>query len=410
VSEEFLETHCCIAGGGPAGLVAGYLLARAGIDVIVLEKHADFFRDFRGDTIHPSTLRIVDELGLLDDFLKVPHNEIRQLSARFGETVLQLADFRYVPGRCKFMALMPQWDFLNFMAEHGRPLSTFRLIMNAEATDLIRGNGRIVGVTAKTPQGTLSITADLVIAADGRSSTLRERAGLEVLNIGAPIDVLWMRISRKVSDPPQSFGNIAPGGFLVTIDRGDYYQCAFVIHKGGYDEVRARGLEPLREQLVRLAPFLGDRIGELQSWDQIQMLSVSVDRLKRWFAPGLLCIGDAAHAMSPVGGIGINLAIQDAVATANALAEPLRRGPVEPELLESVQRRRELPTKLTQKLQVAVQDRVLTPVLTGRMGAAPPLILRIISAVPLLQRIPAYVVGIGFRPEHVRSSSRELTA
>jgi 2-polyprenyl-6-methoxyphenol hydroxylase-like FAD-dependent oxidoreductase len=410
VSEEFLETHCCIAGGGPAGIVAGYLLARAGIDVIVLEKHADFFRDFRGDTIHPSTLRIVDELGLLDEFLKVPHNEIRQLSARFGETVLQLADFRYVPGRCKFLALMPQWDFLNFMAEHGRKVSTFRLIMNAEATDLIRGKGRIVGVTAQTPEGTLTITADLVIAADGRSSTLRERAGLEVENIGAPIDVLWMRISRKVSDPPQSFGNIAPGGFLVTIDRGDYYQCAFVIHKGGYDDVRARGLEQLREQLVRLAPFLGDRIGELQSWDQIQMLSVSVDRLKRWFAPGLLCIGDAAHAMSPVGGIGINLAIQDAVATANALAEPLRRGPVEPELLESVQRRRELPTKLTQKLQVAVQDRVLTPVLTGRMGAAPPLILRIIAAVPLLQRIPAYVVGVGFRPEHVRSSDRELTA
>jgi 2-polyprenyl-6-methoxyphenol hydroxylase-like FAD-dependent oxidoreductase len=410
VSEEFLTTHCCIAGGGPAGIMAGYLLARAGVDVIVLEKHADFFRDFRGDTIHPSTLRIVDELGLLDDFLKVPHNEIRELSARFGDTVLKLADFRHVPGRCKFLALMPQWDFLNFMAEHARPLATFRLIMNAEATDLIRGNGRIVGVTAQTPQSTLTITADLVIAADGRSSTLRERAGLEVLNIGAPIDVLWMRISRKVSDPPQSFGNLAPGGFLVTIDRGDYYQCAFVIHKGGYDEVRARGLEQLREKIVSLAPFLGDRIGELQSWDQISMLSVSVDRLKRWYAPGLLCIGDAAHAMSPVGGIGINLAIQDAVATANALAEPLRRGPVEPELLESVERRREFPTKLTQWLQVTIQNRVLAPVLAGRMGSAPPLIVRIIGAVPLLRQIPAYVVGIGFRPEHVRSSNRELTS
>jgi 2-polyprenyl-6-methoxyphenol hydroxylase-like FAD-dependent oxidoreductase len=410
VSEEFLTTHCCIAGGGPAGIMAGYLLARAGVDVIVLEKHADFFRDFRGDTIHPSTLRIVDELGLLDDFLKVPHNEIRELSARFGDTVLKLADFRHVPGRCKFLALMPQWDFLNFMAEHARPLATFRLIMNAEATDLIRGNGRIVGVTAQTPQSTLTITADLVIAADGRSSTLRERAGLEVLNIGAPIDVLWMRISRKVSDPPQSFGNIAPGGFLVTIDRGDYYQCAFVIHKGGYDEVRARGLEQLREKIVSLAPFLGDRIGELQSWDQISMLSVSVDRLKRWYAPGLLCIGDAAHAMSPVGGIGINLAIQDAVATANALAEPLRRGPVEPELLESVERRREFPTKLTQWLQVTIQNRVLAPVLAGRMGSAPPLIVRIIGTVPLLRQIPAYVVGIGFRPEHVRSSNRELTS
>lgn len=410
MSEEFLTTHCCIAGGGPAGIMAGYLLARAGVDVIVLEKHADFFRDFRGDTIHPSTLRIVDELGLLDDFLKVPHNEIRELSARFGDTVLKLADFRHVPGRCKFLALMPQWDFLNFIAEHARPLATFRLIMNAEATDLIRGNGRIVGVTAQTPQSTLTITADLVIAADGRSSTLRERAGLEVLNIGAPIDVLWMRISRKVSDPPQSFGNIAPGGFLVTIDRGDYYQCAFVIHKGGYDEVRARGLEQLREKIVSLAPFLGDRIGELQSWDQISMLSVSVDRLKRWYAPGLLCIGDAAHAMSPVGGIGINLAIQDAVATANALAEPLRRGPVEPELLESVERRREFPTKLTQWLQVTIQNRVLAPVLAGRMGSAPPLIVRIIGAVPLLRQIPAYVVGIGFRPEHVRSSNRELTS
>ena len=410
MSEESLKTDCCIAGGGPAGIMAGYLLARAGVDVVVLEKHADFFRDFRGDTIHPSTLRVVDELGLLDEFLKVPHNEIRELSARFGDTALKLADFRHVPGRCKFMMLMPQWDFLNFMAEHGRALPTFHLMMNAEATDLIRGNGRIVGVTAQTPQGPLNINADLVIAADGRSSKLRELAGLEVLDIGAPIDVLWMRISRKTSDPPQTFGNIAPGGFLVTIDRGDYYQCAFVIHKGGYDEVRARGLEQLRAQLVRLAPFLEDRVGELQSWDQIKMLSVTVDRLKRWFAPGFLCIGDSAHAMSPVGGIGINLAIQDAVAAANALSDPLRRGPVGPELLESVQRRRELPTKLTQKLQVAVQDRVLAPVLEGRLGAKPPLIVRIVGAVPLLRRIPAYVIGIGFRPEHVRSSNREAKA
>ena len=397
------QVRCCIAGGGPAGMMAGYLLARAGIDVVVLEKHADFFRDFRGDTIHPSTLGLMDELGLLDDFLKVPHNQVRQISARFGETVIPIADFSHVPGRSKFLVLMPQWDFLNFLAERGRRLPSFRLLMEAEATDLIRKDGQVTGVRVQTPSGPLEVHADLVIAADGRHSVLRERAGLEVLDIGVPIDVLWMRISRLPDDPDQVFGSIAPGGFFVMLARGDYYQCALVIRKGGYDEVRAEGLPKLAERVLRLAPFLGARVDELKSWDQISLLSVTIDRLKTWFVPGLLCIGDAAHAMSPVGGVGINLAIQDAVAAANAAYAPLRTGPVEPSVLASVQRRRELPTKLIQALQVFIQKRVLGPVLAAQGPIRPPALLKVLVAIPPLRWIPAYVIGIGPRPERVRT-------
>jgi 2-polyprenyl-6-methoxyphenol hydroxylase-like FAD-dependent oxidoreductase len=405
IREASLETRCCIAGGGPAGILTGYLLARAGVDVVVLEKHADFFRDFRGDTVHPSTLRILDELGLLDAFLKVPHNEVHELRARFGETSVPMADFGHVPGRCKFLVLMPQWDFLNFIAEQAKQFPAFKLMMNAEATDLIRSDGRISGVSVRTQEGTLAVSADFVIAADGRSSVLRERAGLKILDLGAPIDVLWMRLSRHPSDPNQAFGSIGPGGLLVTIDRGDYFQCALLIRKGGYDEVRTRGLERLGAEITALAPFLSDRVAELQSWDQIKLLSVTVDRLKCWFLPGLLCIGDAAHAMSPVGGVGINLAIQDAVAAANALAEPLQRGNVETRVLEGVQRRRELPTKIIQSVQVFIQNRILSAVLAGRGPSKPPAIVRLFGAVPFLRRIPAYVIGIGFRSEHVRTPS-----
>ncbi len=402
-AERSLRARCCVAGGGPAGVMAGYLLARAGIDVLVLEKHADFFRDFRGDTIHPSTLRIMDELGLLDEFLKVPHNEVREIRARFGETVIPIGDFSHVPGRSKFLALMPQWDFLDFLAERGRQLPTFRLMMNAEATDLVRSDGRVSGVAVRTPDGPVVVNADLVIAADGRHSVLRERAGLTVLDIGAPIDVLWMRFSRRPDDPDQVFGSLAPGGFLVMLDRGDYFQCALVIRKDGYDEVRADGLPNLAARITRLAPFLADRVGELESWDQIKLLCVTIDRLKAWSEPGLLCIGDAAHAMSPVGGVGINLAIQDAVAAANALAAPLREGPVDPRVLAGVQRRREFPTRFIQSLQVFIQKRVLGPVLAAQGPIRPPALVRLVGAVRPLRWIPAYVIGIGPRPEDVRS-------
>ncbi len=391
-------------------MMAGFLLARAGVDVIVLEKHADFFRDFRGDTIHPSTLRIMDELGLLGAFLKLPHTEARVLSARFGDVTVPIADFRHVPGPCKFIALMPQWDFLNFLAEQARTLGPFRLLMEAAATDLIYGDGRIAGVRAQTPQGQLTVSADLVIAADGRHSVLRERAGLTPLTVGVPIDVLWTRLSRRTSDPDQALGSVAPGGFLVLIDRGDYFQCALIIRKGGFAAIEAAGLEALRAQIATLAPFLSDRVGELKAWDQIKLLSVAVDRLKTWHRPGLLCIGDAAHAMSPVGGVGINLAIQDAVATANTLAETLRRGPVERRLLEAVQRRRELPTRLTQTVQVFVQNRVLTRVLAAREKIIPPAIVRVVAALPFVRRIPAYAIGVGLRPERVRTPATSRSA
>ena len=404
MSEEFLKTDCCIAGGGPAGIMAGYLLARAGVDVVVLEKHADFFRDFRGDTIHPSTLRVVDELGLLDEFLKVPHNEIRELSARFGDTALKLADFRHVPGRCKFMMLMPQWDFLNFMAEHGRALPTFHLMMNAEATDLIRGNGRIVGVTAQTPQGTLSINADLVIAADGRSSKLRELAGLEVLDIGAPIDVLWMRISRQPGDPHQTLGRFQDGKILVTLNRDDYWQCAYVIQKAEFEAIKQGGLPAFRKTIETVAPFLRGRTDELKAWEDIKLLSVAVDRLRRWSRPGLLCIGDSAHAMSPIGGVGINLAIQDAVAAANILVQPILGTAVTSEKLQEVRKRREFPTKMTQGFQVFAHKRFITRALNRRTPLLSlPLPLQLLKQFPILRRIPARLLGLGFRPEHVQT-------
>jgi 2-polyprenyl-6-methoxyphenol hydroxylase-like FAD-dependent oxidoreductase len=400
---QTIRVTCCIAGGGPAGVMLGFLLARAGVAVAVLEKHADFFRDFRGDTIHPSTLQVMDDLGLLDAFLARPHSEMRQLTGRIGATTIRIADFARVPGRCKFIAFMPQWDFLDFLVEAARKYPAFRLEMEAEVTDLLTEGERVCGVRAQTPQGPLEIRADLVVAADGRHSTLRERAGLPVRDLGAPIDVLWMRLSRKPDDPGQTFGNIAAGGILVAINRNDYYQCAFIIRKGGFEELRARGMEAFRQQVAALAPFLADRVDELKDWNQVKLLTVAVDRLETWYRPGLLCIGDAAHAMSPVGGVGINLAIQDAVAAANALAAPLRDGAVTTDLLRAVQRRRELPTRLTQALQVFIQQRVLFRVLDMRGTIAPAFLLRLIDRCTPLHYIPAYVVGVGFRPERVRT-------
>ena len=383
-------------------MVLGYLLARAGVDVTVLEKHGDFLRDFRGDTIHPSTLELMHELGMLEEFLKRPHDEVRQLTGWIGKSQVTLADFSHLPTRCKFIAMMPQWEFLNFFAEQAARLPSFHLRMNTEAVDLTVEDGLVTGVRANSPEGPLTIRADLTVAADGRRSTVRANAGLESISLGAPIDVLWMRISRLESDPENTFGRFDAGQIFVMLNRQSYWQCAYVIRKGGYDEVCARGIAAFREQIARLVPFFGERVNELQDWEQIKLLTVMVDRLKRWWRPGLLCIGDAAHAMSPVGGVGINLAIQDAVAAGNLLAEILQtRTPQDAELAR-VQKRREFPTRVIQGVQVTVQNRVISRVL-GSKRAQPPWILNVVNHLPLLQRIPARLIGLGLRPEHIDS-------
>ncbi len=398
-----LTTTCCIAGGGPAGLVLGLLLARAGVDVIVLEKHADFLRDFRGDTIHPSTLEVMHELGLLDEFLRRPHQEMRQIAAQFGDTRYIVADFSHLPTRCKFVAFMPQWEFLDFIALHAKRRANFRLLMACEATGLIEHKERIAGVRARARGADVEIAADLSVAADGRHSVLRHAAGLEVMDFGAPIDVLWLRVSKQPSDPAESFGRFDAGRLLVQIDRGDYWQCAFVIAKGSFDAVRERGLDALRAEVARLAPHLAGRVSELKSWDDVKLLTVAVDRLKRWHRPGLLCIGDAAHAMSPVGGVGINLAIQDAVAAANILSGPLADGRLRDGDLARVQTRRLFPTRVTQGVQVAAHNRLIAPLLAAKGPIKPPLPLRLLQRFPVLRRIPARMIGLGVRPEHVRS-------
>jgi 2-polyprenyl-6-methoxyphenol hydroxylase-like FAD-dependent oxidoreductase len=400
---EQRQVRCCIAGGGPAGMMLGFLLARAGVEVVVLEKHADFLRDFRGDTIHPSTLEVIHELGLLDDFLRRPHQEVTQLKGQVGETEVTAADFSSLPTRCRFIAFMPQWDFLDFLAEHGRRYPTFHLRMQAEVTGLLEEHGRVVGVTAQTPSGSLEVRAELIVGADGRQSVVRERGGLQVENIGAPMDVLWMRLSRRPGDPTQALGRFAQGKILVMLDRGDYWQCGFVIPKGAFEETQRQGLPAFRDALASIAPFIRDRVEELREWSDIKLLTVRVDRLRQWYRPGLLCIGDAAHAMSPVGGVGINLAIQDAVAAANLLAAPLRGGAVTTDDLQKVQRRREFPTRLTQRLQVLIQDRVIRPVLGSRAQLSLPWPLRLLRRWPWLRRIPARLIGLGFRPEHVQT-------
>ena len=399
---------CCIAGGGPAGMMLGLLLARAGVEVLVLEKHADFLRDFRGDTIHPSTLQVMDELGLLQSFLTRPHQEVRELHGLIGDTDVKIGDFSHLPTRCRFIALMPQWDFLNFLAEEGARYATFHLHMEAEVVDLVEENGRITGVRVQGSESTAEVRAELVVGADGRHSTVRERARFEVKTLGAPIDVLWMRLSKREGAVQQTAGRFNYGRLFVMLDRGDYWQCAYVIRKGGYDEIRRRGLDALRADIVKIAPFLHDRVGELKDWDDVKLLTVAVDRLERWWRPGLVCIGDSAHAMSPMGGVGINLAIQDAVAAGNILAEPLRQGNLSDRHLEAVQRRRMLPTRLTQGLQVFMQDRVVSPVIGSDKPIRTPWLLRLFNRVPLLPRIPARIVGMGFRPEHVRIPARAV--
>ena len=384
-------------------MMAGYLLARMGVDVVVLEKHKDFLRDFRGDTIHPSTLELMHELGVLDEFLKRPHQEVTQISGQIGDYTFILADLSHLPTQCKFVALMPQWDFLNFIAEQAQHYSGFHLMMQAEVVDLVVENNQVAGIISKTQSGMQEIRADLTIGADGRHSVVRERAGLQVQNLGAPMDVLWMRISRHKEDPSNPFGHVEPGRMLVLIDRDEYWQCAFLIPKGTLDTLKQRGFENFLQELVSLAPFLGDRVHELKSWDDTSVLTVAVDRLREWSKPGLLCIGDAAHAMSPVGGVGINLAIQDAVAAANILGRKLLAGSVTPNDLRAVQGRREFPTRATQRLQVFIQNRVIRQVLGANKAIEVPWIVKLLQHWPYLRRIPARIVGMGFRPEHIQT-------
>jgi 2-polyprenyl-6-methoxyphenol hydroxylase-like FAD-dependent oxidoreductase len=386
-------------------MMLGFLLARAGVDVVVLEKHADFFRDFRGDTIHPSTLEVLGELGLLEEFLQIPHEELREVKVTVSGTSFRAGDFAHVPGRCKFIAFAPQWDFLSFLARHAQNFPGFRILMGAEVTELVEERGRIAGVRARTRDGELVVNAGLVVGADGRGSTVRERASLVVEDLGAPMDVLWMRIGKEPSDPAQSLGYVDAGRLLVLIDRRDYWQAGYVIPKGSFEALRAKGLDAFHERLVAAAPFLRGRVDALRSWDDVKTLTVKVDRLRTWHRPGLLCIGDAAHAMSPVGGVGINLAIQDAVAAANLLSPFLASRDPDEEDLDAVQRRREPAAKVTQGVQVFIHEHVLSSIFEATGPLRPPWILKLLDRSPLLRRLPARAVGIGWRPEHVRSSS-----
>jgi 2-polyprenyl-6-methoxyphenol hydroxylase-like FAD-dependent oxidoreductase len=396
-----MEVTCCIVGGGPAGMMLGLLLARAGIEVAVLEKHADFFRDFRGDTIHPSTLELMHELGLLEDFLAQPHDEVTALGGVIGGTAIGIADFTHLPTHCQFLALMPQWDFLNFLKTQAEQYPTFHLLMQTEATDLLMNGDKVSGVRATTPAGERDITAQLTVGCDGRHSRVREKAGLAVEDLGAPMDVLWFRLSRRASDPGQALGYVDAGRILILIGRADYWQCALVIAKGGFPALQAKGIIALQDRVAASAPFLRERVSEIDDWKKVSLLTVTVDRLREWSRDGLLCIGDAAHAMSPIGGVGINLAIQDAVATANLLRAPLAAGDVTPADLRAVQARRTFPTKMTQGLQLLIQNRIISGVLESRGGMKIPRLLALYGKLKFLHRLPAQLVGIGFRPEHI---------
>jgi 2-polyprenyl-6-methoxyphenol hydroxylase-like FAD-dependent oxidoreductase len=398
-----LTKQCCVVGGGPAGMMLGFLLARAGVEVAVLEKHPDFLRDFRGDTVHPSTLEVMYELGLLDEFLKLPHRKIDRLNMQIGSERIPLADLSHLPTHCKYIAMMPQWDFLNFLAARGKRYKTFDLRMKTEATGLIVEGGRVVGLRANTPDGPLEIRADLVVGCDGRHSMVREAAGFKGEDYGAPMDVLWFRVPRVPGDASEVFGHIEAGKMMIMLDRGDYWQCAYVIPKGGIERVQAEGLDAFRKCVLELSPFLGGRVAEIKSFDDVKLLSVAVDRLQQWWRPGLLCIGDSAHAMSPIGGVGINMAVQDAVATANRLAGPLKAGTVTNDDLAAIQHRRTLPVRFTQAVQLTIQNRLVSRALEGAQRPKPPFLLKLIALFPVLGRIPARLLAVGIRPEHVHT-------
>ena len=398
-----LAAQCCIVGGGPAGMMLGFLLARTGVRSVVLEKHGDFLRDFRGDTVHPSTLNVMDELGLLDEFLKLPHQEVSRFGAQFGEEHVQVADFSHLPVRCGFIALMPQWDFLDFLAAQGKRYPAFTVLMHAEATGLIEEGGKVVGVQATVEGKPQEIRADLVVGADGRHSTVRVGAGFDVKVLGAPMDVLWFRLTHKPTDKAETMGRFDRGSILVLLDRGDYWQCAYVIPKGTAETLKAAGIEKFGEKIAGLLPFLADRVHELATVDDLKLLTVGVERLEKWWRPGVLCIGDAAHTMSPIGGVGVNIAVQDAVAAANILAAPLKEGRLKDSDLQAVQARRMWPVRATQGIQVFLQNRMIAPTLAGTRPLRPPLAARLLNAVPYLRRIPARVLGLGVQPEHVKT-------
>lgn len=403
-SPAAIEADCCVVGGGPAGLMTGILFARAGLRTVVMEKHGDFLRDFRGDTVHPSTLQIMDELGLLDGFLKRPHQKLTRLVGRFGSETLEIANFEGLHARCPFIAFMPQWEFLDFLADHATLYPNFSLLMRTKATGLVEAEGRVAGVSAQGPDGAVEVRARLTIAADGRRSTLRELSGLKTIDLGAPIDVLWFRVPKTDQRFDDTLLNVGSGRIVITIDRGDYWQCAYVINKAGIEKVQAAGLQAFRESAVAVVPALAAGIKHVADWEDVKLLTVTVDRLEKWDRPGLLCIGDAAHAMSPVGGVGVNLAIQDAVAAANLLAGPLSDGSFTDAMLESVSDRRLLPTRATQFMQVQMQNRLLAPILDDpNRQPHPPLAMRLIASLPSLKRMASRVTGLGVRPEHVRS-------
>jgi 2-polyprenyl-6-methoxyphenol hydroxylase-like FAD-dependent oxidoreductase len=406
---QTISCRCCIVGGGPAGMMLGFLLARAGVDTIVLEKHADFLRDFRGDTIHPSTLEAMQDLGLLEDFLKLPHQEVRLAEGKIGDVTIPLVDFSHLPVHAKFVALMPQWDFLDFLAERAKRYPCFRLEMSAEVDGLIEEEGRVAGVAARTKDGQSIIRSDLTIGADGRHSLVRREAGFVPLDIGAPMDVLWFKLSRQTTDAAALLFRADAGQILAMFNRGEYWQCGYVIAKGSADRLKAQGIGSLRDHISALAPFLAGRVAGLESFDDVKLLTVAVDRLPLWHKPGLLCIGDAAHAMSPVGGVGINLAIQDAIAAANILAGPLfGKGPSSDQLLAQVQKRREWPTKVIQGMQVVLQKRLISRFLGGTGKTVPPWFLRLFITFPVLRRLPARLIGLGVRRERVTSPARAI--
>jgi 2-polyprenyl-6-methoxyphenol hydroxylase-like FAD-dependent oxidoreductase len=398
------QNDLCIVGGGPAGMVAGLLFARAGVPVTVLEKHGDFLRDFRGDTVHPSTLRIFHELGLLDRLLERPHDKVRDIHGLIGGRQLAIADFSHFDPRWNFIAMMPQWEFLDFVADEARAYPHFELIRNAEATDLVEESGRVTGVRYREEGEERTIRARLTLAADGRTSRIREAAAMPVRDLGAPMDVLWFRVPRQRGVRNESTGVFASGRIMALIDRGDYWQCAYVFPKGMVEEVRGRGIEAFRDEVAEIAPMLRERIGTVASWDDVKLLSVSLDRLEQWHRPGLLVIGDAAHAMTPIGGVGINVAVQDAVAAANALAGPMAQGEDVDPLLGRVEKRRLPAVRITQGFQRVAQERIISPLLMRQGGDfVPPRALRWLDRYPLLRRIPAALIGFGWRPEHVRS-------
>lgn len=395
-----MDAQCCIAGGGPAGIMLGYLLARAGVETVVLEKHGDFLRDFRGDTVHPSTMQVMADLGLIDEFLKLPHSRIDHLEGWFGEEKISLVDLRRVKTPFPFIALMPQWDFLNFLAEKGRVFPNLHVLMNTKVTGLLREGNRVVGVHAESKDGPLEVRARLTVGADGRHSTVREDAGFKVNDLGSAIDVMWFRVGRDANATTQDFGHIKSGQMLVSIDRNDYWQCAYVIRKGGAEEVKAQGIESFKKRVVDVDPDLAAHIDDVRSFDDVKLLTVSIDRLERWSAPGVLCIGDAAHTMSPVGGVGVNLAIQDAVATANLLAEKLKNGTLHDSDVEAVQERRQWPASVVQSVQRLAHRNILEKAISGKITHAP-VFARVLNRVPWLQGRLAAFIGLGVRQERV---------